>query len=392
MISIRQAKNLKGKRILVRVDFNVPMKGQKVLDDSRLIFSLPTIKYLIEKKSKVILVSHLGRPEGTKMAKYSLKPVAKRLGKLLKIKILMFDDFRGSKVAEKINQMKGGQVAMLENIRFCPEEKNNKGTLGKDLADLADVFVLDGFAVAHRPDASVVGMNKYLPNYAGLLLEKEITALDKALKNPKHPFILILGGAKTETKIPVLNNLLPKADKILIGGAISNTYLYALGYEIGDSLYDKDMKKQILSLIKNKKIIIPVDLVVGNKNGKKCRVIKIKQPDRKICSKNEAVFDIGPETISIFADYIKSAKTLVWNGAMGYFEQKPYDKGTLSVARMVANKSKGSAFGIIGGGETIQAMEQIKMSGHVEHVSTGGGAMLEYLAGKKLPGIVALNN
>ncbi|MBU0596661.1 phosphoglycerate kinase [Patescibacteria group bacterium] len=393
---IRQAGDLKNKRVLVRVDFNVPIKNGKVLDDSRLRASLPTIKYLIENKAIVILVTHLGRPGGKKIKALSVEPVAQRLsqliGKDIKIFNIQYSIFnkQATKIKEEINKIKPGQVVMLENIRFSPQEENDSGTLAQDLAGLADIFVLDGFAVAHRESASVSGVPKFIPSYAGLLLESEINGLNKVLKKSKKPFVVVLGGVKIETKIPVIKNLLGKTSKILLGGGLTNTYLKAKGYQVGDSLVDSKFGAEALRYGNKKKVITPIDVVVGRKEGKHFRVVDIAPKSHQICKKGEGIFDIGPKTIQLYAGMIKKANTLVWNGAMGYFEQKPYDIGTLSIARLVSARSKGKAYGIIGGGETLQAMEITHMSEFVDLVSTGGGAMLEYLSGKKLSGIEAL--
>jgi len=395
--TLKQIKNLKDKRVLVRVDFNVPIKNGKVQDDSRIRASLPTIKYLLENDAKVILVSHLGRPEGMDK-KLSLAPVLEKLKQISNFKSTSLEDrfpifnqlpivnLEQAKIA--IETMKQGQVIMLENIRFFEEEEKNDKKFAKQLAKLVDVFVLDGFAVAHRETASVSGVAKYLPAYAGLLLESEILNLSQLMKKPKKPYIAVLGGAKIETKLPVLKSVLKHADFILLGGGLVNTCLWAKGYEIGKSLLNKDFKKEALRLWKNKKIIFPVDVVVGDLKGKKYRVVNLNKKNE--IKNSEAILDIGPATIRLYTKYIKSAQTLVWNGAMGYFEQKPYDIGTLSIARLVASRSKGKAFGVIGGGETIQTMEMVGMMSDIDFISTGGGAMLEFLSGKKLPGLKAL--
>lgn len=387
--TIKQIRNLAGKRVLVRVDFNVPLKNGKIIDDSRIYASIPTIEYLIKKGAKVILVSHLGRPDGYDK-KLSLAPVAKRLEELLKepvklLKIKKLKDYRNETVDE-IKKMKNGEVVILENIRFFPDEAKDENNFGKTLAIIADIFVLDGFAVAHRDSGSVTGVAKHLPSYAGLLLEKEIAGLSKAIEKPKKPFVVVLGGAKMETKLPVLKNLLSKADHVLIGGGIFNTYLKAKGYKIGKSLVDNDYLKEALKYCGAKKVVKPVDVVVGKENGADFKVMRVGKKF-EIRDRRYAIFDIGPETIRLYSQYIKKAQIIVWNGAMGYFEQKPYDVGTLSIARLVASRSKGKAFGIIGGGETLQAMEKVKMTEFVDLVSTGGGAMLEFLAGEKLPGV-----
>jgi len=263
--------------------------------------------------------------------------------------------------------------------------------LSKKLASLGDIYVLDGFAVAHRAAASVSGVAKYLPSYAGLLLEKEITGLSKAMDKPKKPFVLILGGVKMETKIPVIKNLLPKCNYALIGAGIINTYLWAKGYKVGDSVVDKDFKKEILKYCNSKKVIKPVDVVVGTMDGKTYRHVMINKKPNQICKTGESILDCGPGTIQLYAKYIKKAETLVWNGPMGLFQTKPYEIGSFSIARLVASRAKGKAFGVIGGGETLQAMELVGMTEYVDLVSTGGGAMLEFLSGKKLPGVVAVS-
>lgn len=376
--TLKQIKNLKDKRVLVRVDFNVPVKEGKIKDDSRIVASVPTIKYLLKNGAKVILVSHLGRPEGIEK-KLSLKIVTERLSELIKKEVCFFN------LNEFINLTKLPKLTLLENIRFYSEEEKNDKKFAKQLASLVDIFVLDGFAVAHRDAASVSGVAKYLPSYAGLLLESEVENLSQLMTKPKKPYIAVLGGAKIETKLPVLKTVLKRADFVLLGGGLVNTCLWAKGYSVGKSLIDKDFKKEALKLWKSKKIIFPVDVIVGDIKGKKYRVVSLDKKNN--IKSTEAIFDIGPETIRLYAKYIKSAKTLVWNGAVGYFEQKPYDIGTMSVARLVASRSKGKAFGVIGGGETIQTMEMIDMIEDVDFVSTGGGAMLEFLSGKKLPGL-----
>jgi 3-phosphoglycerate kinase len=390
--TLKQINNLTNKRVLVRVDFNVPIKNGKVVDDARILASLPTIQYLLKKKAKVILVSHLGRPEGFDK-KLSLEPVAKRLTKILNLKFEILKQFSILKYFNdakiKIEKLKGGQMLMLENIRFFADETKDTNNFSKRLAELGDIFVLDGFAVAHRNSGSVTGLAKHLPTYAGLLLEQEIVGLSKVVEKPKKPFIVVLGGAKVETKLPVLKNLLPKADYILAGGGLLTTYLWAKGYKVGKSIVDKDFKKEALKYLSNKKVILPVDVVVGKEDSKDIQVLKLDSKF-KIQNSKLAIYDIGPETIKLYSEYIKKAKTLVWNGAMGYFEQPPYGIGTLSVARLVAAHSKGKTFGVIGGGETLQAMELVGMSEDVDLVSTGGGAMLEFLAGQKLPGVEAV--
>jgi len=387
---VTQIKNINGKRILVRVDFNVPIKNGKVMDDTRLTASLPTIQYLQKKKAQVIIVTHIGRPMGKMVKSLRVAPVAKRLGVLLDCHIVTLSEWETEKGKRELAKLKPGEVIMLENIRFSKGEEENNPVFAKRLASLADIFVLDGFAVSHRPSASVSGLASYLPSYSGLLLAKEIQGLNRVLKKPKPPFVLMLGGIKIEIKLPVIKNLLPIVDTLLLGGALVSTFLWAAGYGVGRSIINTKYKKEALQYAKNKKVILPVDLVVGDVKGKKYRVVLIEKKPHVICKKDEAIFDIGPETIRLYSSFIKKAKTLLWNGALGYFEQSPYDIGTSTLAWLIGTRSKGKVFGVIGGGETLQAMASIGMLQDIDFVSTGGGAMLAYLAGKKLPGIVAL--
>lgn len=382
--------HLANKRVFVRVDFNVPIKNGKVLEDARLRFSLPTIQYLLKKKAKVILVTHLGRPEGKVVKELSIAPVAKRLEKLLKKKVRICEDVRNYEQYE-ITNVKLGEIVMLENIRFFPGEEKNDPVFAKQLASLADIFVLDGFAVAHRDAASVSGVAKYLPSYAGLLLEQEIKGLDRLLKKHVSPFVAIIGGAKSETKIPVIARLLPIADTICIGGTIVATLLKAKGYGVGASLVDTAMEQRIVSTARSKKIVQPIDVVVGKKDGKNHRIVSLQKKPHVICGADEGIFDVGSETLSLYAGEIARAKTIVWNGALGYFEQKPYHIATMALGKIIADRSKTrGVYSVIGGGETIQVMEQLGRATDISFVSTGGGAMLEYLAGELLPGIEAL--
>ncbi len=392
--SLKEIKNLKGKRVLVRVDFNVPLKNKKILDDSRIQSSVKTIQYLSRKGAKVILLSHLGRPEGKVISELSLKPVAKRLSSLLKknVKVVFDTNLILPSPTRRgvLTVMKPGDVVMLENIRFYAGEENNDPAFAKELASFGDVFVLDGFAVAHRDAPSVSGVAKYLPSYAGFLLEKEIIGLDTVMKHPKKPAILILGGAKIETKIPVLKYMSRATDMVLVGGAMVNTYLKLKGYGVGSSLVDDHIdKKIVLSLFSKKKIIKPVDFIVGDKEGKRIRVVEVKKNAHEICRDGEMILDIGPETLEQFCSYIQKAKTLVWNGALGYFEVPAYATGTFEMVRALARRSK-QAYTVVGGGESVLILEQLKLSRSIDLVSTGGGAMLEYISGKKLPGVQAL--
>lgn len=375
--TVKEAKHLFGQRVLLRVDFNVPVKNGVVVDNFKIQKSLPTIKFLLNAGAKLVIVSHLGRPV-KKDKKFSLLPVAKELERILGVKVNFSE-------INKRDEFEGEKLVMLENIRFYKGEEKNDIKFSKQLADLADIFVLDGFAVAHRDAASVSGVAKILPSYAGLLLEKEVGGLWKVLDKPKHPFVVVLGGVKMETKIPVLKNLLSKADKILLGGGISSTYLWSLGGRVGGSLVDKEYAEQLKKYIKNRKAVLPVDVVVGDSKGKKIKVVDF---DKKInLSNKEGIYDIGPKTVGIFADYLKSARTIVWNGALGFFEQPPYHHGTFAVVRYMGSLSKGRAFGVSGGGETVEILKKLDLLEDFDLVSTGGGAMLEFLSGKKLPGL-----
>lgn len=375
--SIKKAKHLLGQRILLRVDFNVPVKNGLVLDNFKIQASLPTIKFLLHSGAKIILVSHLGRPV-KKEKKFSLLPVAKELQKLIGTKVCF-------NTLENRDCWEGEKIVMLENIRFYKGEESNDLKFAKQLSQLADAFVLDGFAVAHRDSASVSGVSKYLPSYAGLLLEKEVDGLSKVVLNPKQPMVVMLGGLKIETKLLILKNLLPKANKVLLSGEIFNTFLWANGHGVGNSIIDKNLKKIVLTYLKNKKIVMPIDVVVGNDNGKNARVIFL---DKKLnLKKDESIFDIGPKTVLLFAKYLKTAKSLIWNGAMGRFEQAPYHHGTYALVHLFASRSKGKAFGVCGGGETVEILRHLNILSEIDLVSTGGGAMLEFLSGKKLPGL-----
>ncbi len=375
--SIKEAKHLFGQHILVRVDFNTPVKNGQVVDNFKIQASLPTIKFLLHNGAKVILVSHLGRPI-KKEKKFSLLPIALELEKLLGIKVYFGnlgnrDDWEGEK------------LVLLENIRFYKGEGTNDLKFAKQLSQLADVFVLDGFAVAHRDSASVSSVAKFLPSYAGLLLMTEVDGLSKIVDKPKQPMILMLGGLKIETKLLILKNLLPKTKKVLLAGEIFNTYLWAKGHEVGASAVNKILKSIVLHLLKDKKIILPVDVVIGTEKGKNARVASL---DKKlILKKDEGIFDIGPKTVLLFAKHLKTAKTMIWNGAFGKFEQPPYYHGTYSLVRLFANRSKGKAYGICGGGETVEVLRHLGVLNEVDLVSTGGGAMLDFLSGKKLPGL-----
>ncbi|MFA7662603.1 MAG: phosphoglycerate kinase [Patescibacteria group bacterium] len=373
--TIKQIKNLTNKRVIVRTDFNVPMKGIKIIDDYRIQKALPTIEYLIKQKAKIILLSHLGRPNGKVVKELSLLPIAQKLEKLLKKKVAFIPQISGEEVEQAIETLNGGEVLVLENVRFHPKEEANDSRWGKELAGLGDIFVNDAFAVSHRKQSSVVAIAKYLPSYAGLLLEDEITNLNQVLE-PKKPAVAIVGGSKIETKIKVIDKLSKKFDQVLIGGAIANNFILSAGYEVGKSLVDKDFKLN-LNKYNFEKIVLPVDVIV---TGGKTREVDL-------VSKNEAIYDLGAETFKIFKIYLNGAKTIVWNGPMGWFEKHEFAKFTLKLASEIL-KNKTAQI-CIGGGETASLFMNKKLSPNI-FVSTGGGAMLEFLEGKELPGIKVL--
>jgi phosphoglycerate kinase len=392
MRSIRQCKNLKGKRVLLRVDFNVPFKDGKVASDYKIKKSLPTIQYLKKQGAKIIIVSHLGRPEGYD-AKLSLKPIVGYLEHLLDEKCIFVSVQKLKRgwadAGDRVQKLNDGQIVVLENIRFFSEEEKNSSRFAKDLAGLGDIFVLDGFGVTHRRTASVSGIARFLPAYAGFLLCAEVEALSRVLEKPKHPLVVILGGVKMETKIPVIESFLSKADHILLGGGIVNTYVWALGNKVGNSVVDKKFKNKMRALSRYKKIIFPHDFIIGDNSGKRARVVSYKNLSTEI-GNGEAIYDIGPGSLKKYRYYIQGAKTLVWNGAVGYFEQSPYEHGTFAIAKAVAQRSKGRTFGVCGGGETEEILQKLHVAEDIDLVSTGGGAMLEFLSQKKLPGVEAI--
>ncbi len=383
--------DVKNKKVLVRVDFNVSFnESGKISDDFRIKTVLPTINYLKKQNSKIILISHLGRPSLRQNLKYSLKPVALRLEKLLKQKVKFIDDCIGQKVKKEVEKMKPRDILLLENLRFYSGEKENNLKFAKELANLADVFINDAFSACHRKHASVVAITKYIPSVAGFLLEKEIKNLSQVLQSPKKPLVLVIGGIKISSKLPLIKKFLKIADKILMGGALANTVLKAEGIEVGKSIMEKEMLKEVLKLpLKNRKIYLPLNGIVSGNFSKKG---KAKTIGMDKIGKREMILDIGPKTIKIFSEIISQAKTIIWNGPMGYFEKREFRKGTEEIAKSILKNKKAKT--IIGGGETISSLRQVsgfkfQVSGNI-FISTGGGAMLEFLSGKKLPGIKAL--
>jgi len=386
--SIKDIKNLRGKRILLRCDFNVAIKDHKIIDDFKIVQTLPTLRYLINKGAKVIIITHLGRPKTsnksqvTNNKKYTVKPIIVRLNKLLDKKVKYLENFLSEDTEDAVDKLKNGQILVLENIRYYPEEKKNDKKFAKKLASLADVYVNDAMAVSHRAHASISAIQSFLPSYAGLLIEKEIINFNKIIR-PQQPLAVIIGGAKIETKVPVIKKLSKKASVIFIGGMISYDFLAALKLSTGKYKVDTKNKKLAKKLL-SKKIILPIDFITSNtKTGKgKAQVIAADE-----IPKDSWQFDIGPETIRFYAQHLKQAKTIIWNGPMGMFENNKFKNGTLSIARVVASVSRGKAFGVVGGGETVVALKKTKMLEHVDWVSTSGGAMLAYLAGEKMPGL-----
>ena len=381
-----------GKKVLVRCDFNVPLDSEgNITDENRIIGALPTIKYLIENKAKVILCSHMGRPKGEFNMKYSLAPVAKRLSEKLGQEVKLAADVIGDSAKALVADIKEGEVILLENVRFHAEEEKNDPEFAKALASFADIFVNDAFGTAHRAHASTAGVADYLPAVSGYLIKKEIDFMGKALSNPDRPFVAILGGAKVKDKIGVINNLLEKVDAIVIGGGMSYTFTKASGGNIGKSLLDADRLdycKEILAKAKEKgvKILLPVDTVVADdfSNDANIQIVDATNiPD------DYEGMDIGPKTIELFKETILSAKTVVWNGPMGVFEMPNFAKGTVAVAQMVADAD---ATTIIGGGDSAAAVEQLGFADKMSHISTGGGASLEFLEGLELPGIACLQD
>ena len=388
--------DLRGKRVFIRVDFNVPLKDSVVTDDTRIRETLPTLKLAIEKHGRLVLASHLGRPKGGPDAKYSLKPVGKKLEELLGKPVAFAADCVGADAEAKSKALKDGDLLLLENVRFHPEEEKNDEAFSKQLAALCDgVFVCDAFGSAHRAHASVVGITKFVKQAAaGLLMEKEIAYIGKAISNPARPFVAILGGAKVSDKIEVVENLMKIADAMLIGGGMAYTFLKAQGQPIGKSLVEADkldLAKRILDQAKQKnfKFLLPVDHVVAPE-------FKADAPSKVVAANatpdDQMGLDIGPKTVDAYKAEIAKATTIVWNGPMGVFEMPAFAKGTLEIAQAVADATAKGATSIIGGGDSVAAVHQSGVAKQISHISTGGGASLEYLGGRKLPGVEALTN
>jgi phosphoglycerate kinase len=381
---------LKGKKVLVRVDFNVPLdEERRITDDTRIVESLPTIRFLLERGTRVILVSHLGRPKGKPKDEFRMDPVAKRLEELLGRKVYKANDCIGEEVEKLANALKEGEVLLLENVRFYAEEEANDENFARSLARLADIYVNDAFGTAHRAHASTAGVARFLPAYAGFLMEKELEALGERLNNPVRPFLAILGGAKVSSKIGVIKKLLEKVDALLIGGGMSYTFIKAMGYEVGTSLLEEGMieeARSILAMAKEKgvRLVLPEDFVVApeGKEGVETKVVAWNEipPDM-------GGFDIGPKTVETFAREIAQAKTIFWNGPLGLFEVDLFARGTIEIAKKVAESG---AVVVVGGGDTIAAIKKAGVEKKITHISTGGGASLEFVEGRVLPGVEVL--
>lgn len=383
--------DVSGKKVFVRVDFNVPLENGAITDDTRIRETLPTIRYLIEKGAKVILASHLGRPKGTVVEELRLTPVAARLSELLGKPVAKADEAVGEAVQAQANGLKDGDVLLLENVRFYPGEEANDPELAKQFAALADIYVNDAFGAAHRAHASTEGIAHHLPAVSGLLMEKELDVLGRALNNPERPFTAIVGGSKVKDKIDVINKMIEIADNIVIGGGLSYTFLKAQGKEIGQSLCDDSKLELTLEFVEKakklgKNFYLPVDIVVTDEFSAKANT-KIVDTDG-IPADWEGI-DIGPKTREIYADVIKNSKLVVWNGPMGVFEIEPFSHGTRAVAQACADSA---GYTVIGGGDSAAAAEKFHLADKMDHISTGGGASLEFMEGKALPGVVALND
>ncbi|MGN0629607.1 MAG: phosphoglycerate kinase [Oscillospiraceae bacterium] len=382
---------LKGKRVLVRCDFNVPLKDGVITNDKRIVAALPTIKYLSDEGARVILCSHLGRPKGEWLPEASLAPVAVRLSELLGKPVRMSRDVIGEDAKDISANLKDGEIALLENVRYYKEETKNDPEFAKELASLADVFVNDAFGTAHRAHASTAGVADYLPAVCGFLIQKEIEVMGGALENPIQPFVAVLGGAKVSDKIGVITNLLDKVDTLIVGGAMAYTFLKAQGHSVGTSLCEDDkleLAKEILEKAEEKgvRFLLPVDHVGAEKFDEAAEAVAVPGAD---IPDGLMGMDIGPQTVKLYSEALSGAGTVVWNGPMGVFEFKQFAEGTLALAKAIADSK---AISIIGGGDSVAAVTKLGFADKMTHISTGGGASLEFLEGKELPGIAALND
>ena len=380
--------DVQGKRVLVRVDFNVPLEGGKVTDDTRIEAALPTINYLLDNGAALILCSHLGRPKGKVVDDLKMDPVAERLSELLGKPVEKLDDCVGPEVEAAVSEMESGDVTLLENTRFHAGEKANDPEFAEQLASLAELYVNDAFGTAHRAHASTEGVAHHLPAVAGFLIEKEIEFLGQVTENPEHPYVAILGGAKVSDKIGVINSLLEKCDTLLIGGGMANTFFEAKGYEMGESLVEDDVVSDAKALLEEAadRLVLPVDVVIADAfdNDANTQVI---EPDE--VPKGWRILDVGPKTVDLFKERLSEAETVVWNGPLGVFEMPSFAKGTFAIAESMADLD---AMTVIGGGDSAAAVREAGVADEMSHVSTGGGASLELLEGKELPGVAALSD
>ncbi|MBX6362351.1 MAG: phosphoglycerate kinase [Gemmatimonadetes bacterium] len=384
------------RRVLVRVDYNVPLEDGEITDDTRIRATLPTLRYLAARGARTVLMSHLGRPKGQWNEKYSLRPVAERLQTLLEAPLRFVADVVGPEAHAAVDAAQRGEFVLLENVRFLPGEETNDPRLSEELATLGDLYVDDAFGAAHRAHASTVGVAEVMrrdgrPAVAGLLMERELRVLGDALENPERPFVAILGGAKISGKIDVIENLLPRVDRLLIGGAMANTFFRALGLETGKSLVEEDRVEMARALLERAgdKLVLPVDCVVATEASAQARSWVV---DRDAVPADVLILDIGPKSVATFREELRGARTILWNGPMGLFEIGAFSRGTDGVARAMAEATERGATTIIGGGDTVAAVEQSGVAARMSHISTGGGASLEFLEGRILPGVAVLSD